>query len=111
MKYIGLLRAVNVGGKNKIRMAELRDVLESMGLQQVRTYIQSGNMLFDSDAPEDALRHELEHQIAQRFGFHVDVVLRTLTEFDRLVADCPYIGASESASSLSLASKGLSVAF
>ena len=110
MRYIGLLRAVNVGGKNTIPMADLRSALQDIELDHVRTYIQSGNMVFDSDLTEDAVQDRIEHQIQQRFGFHIDVILRTVTEFDRLIADLPFAGASEPASSAS-SPVGVSVAF
>ena len=86
MRYIGLLRAVNVGGKKKIKMAELRDALATLDLQHVRTYIQSGNILFDPDDTEDSLHQRIEHHIEQRFGSPVEIILRTLPEFDSLVA-------------------------
>ena len=101
MRYLGLLRAVNVGGKNTIPMADLRSALQDIELGHVRTYIQSGNMVFDSALTEDAVQDRIEHQIQQRFGFHIDVILRTVTDFDRLIADLPFAGASEPASSSS----------
>ncbi len=54
--YIALLRGINVGGKNKIKMAELRESLKATGLENVRTYIQSGNILFQSDKQTNQLR-------------------------------------------------------
>lgn len=90
MKYIALLRAVNVAGKNKLKMADLRDALGSHGLQQVQTYIQSGNVLFESDETEEALKQQIEHAIEQRFGLSLTVVLRTLPELDELVDNCPF---------------------
>lgn len=60
--YIALLRGINVGGKNKILMAELRDLLLNMGLKEVQTYIQSGNIIFNS---EEGNASELEFQIME----------------------------------------------
>lgn len=99
MRYIGLLRAVNVGGKNKMKMAELRNALESIDLQNVQTYIQSGNIIFDSEHTQDVLQQRIEHHLEQHFGFHTDLILRTATEFDRLVADCPFIEQAEAVTS------------
>lgn len=107
MRYIGLLRAVNVGGKNKIKMADLRSALHDIDLDHVRTYIQSGNIVFDSDLTEAAVQQRIEHQIEQRFGFHVDVLLRTVTEVERIITDLPFAEVSASASSPA----GVSVAF
>ena len=107
MRYLGLLRAVNVGGKNTINMAELRGALEAIELQHVRTYIQSGNLMFDSDQSERAVRQAIERQIAQRFGFHIDVIVKTLTAFERVITDCPFIGPTEPTTVPS----GLAVAF
>ncbi len=56
MIYIALLRGVNVGGKNKIKMAELRCALEAIGFSRVQTYIQSGNILFESNEREESLQ-------------------------------------------------------
>lgn len=54
--YIALLRGINVGGKNKIKMAELREPLKATGLENIRTYIQSGNILFQSDKQANQLQ-------------------------------------------------------
>lgn len=107
MRYLGLLRAVNVGGKNRITMADLRSALHDIDLDHVRTYIQSGNIVFDSDLTEVAVHQRIEHQIEQRFGFHIDVILRTANEFERIIAACPFVEAREASSSPA----GVSVAF
>ncbi len=88
--YIALLRAVNVGGHNKIKMAELKRVFEELGFGQVQTYIQSGNVLFAATEAEQPLRQRLEREIEARFGFPVTVVLRTAEELRRVVAECPF---------------------
>ncbi len=54
--WVALLRAVNVGGTGKLPMAELRDIATTIGFEDVRTYIQSGNLLFSSDLPEEEIR-------------------------------------------------------
>lgn len=89
MHYIALLRAINVGGKNKIKMVELREALEASGLAQVQTYIQSGNVLFDSAESESVVQQRIENSIEARFGFPIDVVVRTLVEFDSIVQNRP----------------------
>lgn len=88
--YIALLRGINVGGRNKIKMAELKRTFETMGLGQVQTYIQSGNVLFESNEGEESLRKRIEHGIEKNFGFSVSVVLRTVGELERIIRNCPF---------------------
>ena len=86
---VALLRAVNVGGR-KVVMAELRAMLEAMGFVGVRTLLQSGNAAFESDAKAEALESKLEAAIAQRFGLHSDVMVRTSAELQALLKACPF---------------------
>jgi uncharacterized protein (DUF1697 family) len=88
--YVAFLRGINVGGHKKISMAELRTMFESIGLNQVQTYIQSGNVLFAS--PEDAkfLRDQIEQEIERVFSFDVTVVLRSSSELERIISHCPF---------------------
>lgn len=88
--YIALLRGINVGGKNMIKMARLKEMLEVMGLNQVKTYIQSGNVLFQSNEEEQQLRQRIEHEIEAVFGFPVIVTLRTTEELERIIENCPF---------------------
>jgi uncharacterized protein (DUF1697 family) len=88
--YIGLLRGINVGGHNIIKMADLRNLLETIGLRKVKTYIQSGNILFESDEESQHLTKKLEDEISKTFGFPVPVVLRTAAEFTSIIQDCPF---------------------
>ena len=88
--YIALLKGINVGGKNIIKMAELKQHLSKIGLNNVRTYIQSGNVIFESEKAAAILRDELEKEIEKQFGFQVPVFLRTLEEMKRLVAQSPF---------------------
>ena len=88
--YIALLRGINVGGHHKIKMADLKNLLSSMGLQQVKTYIQSGNVLFESEEGAEQLSKKIEDELNQTFGFPVPVVLRTAEEFQKIINDCPY---------------------
>jgi uncharacterized protein (DUF1697 family) len=90
---VALLRAVNVGGR-KLSMAELRELFESLGYADVRTYIQSGNMLFAAPrAPKPAV---LESAIEGRFGLAFDVVLRSGAELRRVLERNPFPGADRS---------------
>src|SRR3546814_4374120 len=76
-RYVALLRGINVGGRNKVPMADLRAALEDDGLQSVRTYIQSGNVLFESDEPQASLEDRIEAALEGRFGFPILVVVRS----------------------------------
>jgi uncharacterized protein (DUF1697 family) len=88
--YIALLRGINVGGKNMIKMADLKKTFESLGLKQVQTYIQSGNVLFLSQQEELPLRKKIESGIESAFGFKTAVVLRTAGDLEHLIQDCPF---------------------
>ncbi|RKP50049.1 DUF1697 domain-containing protein [Cohnella endophytica] len=88
--YMALLRGINVGGNNKIKMAELKTMFEGLGLDKVRTYIQSGNVLFVSDEESDPLRIRLENAIEKTFGFRIRVILRKQTDIDRIIARLPF---------------------
>jgi uncharacterized protein (DUF1697 family) len=90
--YIALLRGINVGGNKKVPMARLATVVADAGASDVRTYIQSGNVVFAHRAGEAELRADLEHRIAEAFGFDVPVVLRTGTEMAAVVGRNPYTG-------------------
>jgi uncharacterized protein (DUF1697 family) len=89
--YVALLRGINVGGNKLIKMAELRELFELIGLHNVKTYIQSGNVLFktDKESPKQ-LRQRIEQEIHFRFGFPVTVVLRTANKFEQIIKECPY---------------------
>lgn len=88
--YIALLRGINVGGHNMIKMAELKRVFEEMGLQKVKTYIQSGNVLFKSGEEAETLSKQMEDEIKKEFGFSVPVVLRTAAELEQIIKNCPF---------------------
>ncbi|MCP1122066.1 DUF1697 domain-containing protein [Bacillus sp. 3103sda1] len=88
--YIALLRGINVSGHNKIKMAELRHMLETMGLNRVQTYIQTGNVLFESAEDIESLRSRIENEIKTVFGISITVVLRTSMEFENIIEHCPY---------------------
>ena len=89
--YIALLRGINVGGHHKLPMAELRAMVADAGARRVRSYIQSGNVVFDhdSDAPA-SLEAELGRSITASTGFAVPVTLRTAQELTTIVAGAPF---------------------
>jgi len=89
--YISMLRGINVSGQKKIRMADLKSLYESLGLDNVQTYVQSGNVVFDSDEQDiDKLRNSIETQIEKQFGFSVPVLIRTMVDFKRVVENHPF---------------------
>ncbi len=88
---ISMLRGVNVGGHNKIKMGALRDLYESLGLQDAQTYVQSGNVIFRTDAKDIApLAKRIEDAIERKFGFRPGVILRTTAEVRDVIARNPF---------------------
>ncbi|NHN28284.1 DUF1697 domain-containing protein [Paenibacillus agricola] len=92
--YIALLRGINVGGNNKIKMSELKTCFEALGFGRVKTYINSGNILFESEEGEAALRQQIEQMIHKDFRISLTVVLRSAAELEQLIASCPYDAAA-----------------
>jgi uncharacterized protein (DUF1697 family) len=91
-KYVAFLRGINVGGKNILPMKDLAEFFRSAGCEQVRTFIQSGNVLFSAEPNAEArLAKQITAAILAKFGFHVPVVLRTLRELEDAVAANPYV--------------------
>ncbi|QWU45427.1 MULTISPECIES: DUF1697 domain-containing protein [Bacillus] len=88
--YIALLRGINVGGHKVIKMADLKRVFESIGLKQVKTYIQSGNIMFESEEDINFLKGRIETEIKNEFDFDVPVMLRTNDEFINTIKHSPY---------------------
>lgn len=89
-EFVALLRAVNVGGQRKVPMAELRLAAEGISLRNVRTFIASGNLIFSAADSEVALEEKLEEAIAARFGFLVDVMVRSAEQWEALIAANPF---------------------
>ncbi|HDR5764368.1 TPA: DUF1697 domain-containing protein, partial [Bacillus anthracis] len=83
--YIALLRRINVGGHKIIKMADLKQAFESIGLKQVKTYIQSGNIVFKSEEDITFLKERIQSEIKNVFGFDVPVMLRTYAEFTNII--------------------------
>ncbi|MGE8203060.1 DUF1697 domain-containing protein [Heyndrickxia sp. NPDC080065] len=88
--YIALLRGINVGGHNIVKMADLKNFFESLGLDKVKTYIQSGNVLFESSEEIDLLQRKIEDEFPATFGFPVNVILRTAKQMEQIIKDCPF---------------------
>jgi uncharacterized protein (DUF1697 family) len=89
-RFVALLRGINVGGRNKVPMAELRDVFGALGYGGVSTYIQSGNVLFSATGSSTAeLESTIERGLEERFGFPLVVVVRSERQVRAVVADAP----------------------
>jgi len=101
LTYLGLLRGINVGGKHKLPMKDLIEIFVWAGCVDVRTYIQSGNVIFRA-APEERARLPglITTAIAKRFGYSVPVVLRTADEIAGVLSDNPLLISGVSADEL-----------
>jgi uncharacterized protein (DUF1697 family) len=85
-KYAVLLRGINVGGNNKVTMADLRDLLSGLGFTAVKTLLQSGNAVFDSaDGDPERLKNQVEEALAARYGKTIGCVVLTRADLDRVV--------------------------
>jgi uncharacterized protein (DUF1697 family) len=86
MVKIALLRGINVGSHNRIAMADLRELLASLGYDDARTLVQSGNIVLTADVSSDQLARKLEREIAGKFGVETPVIVRTREELAAVVA-------------------------
>ncbi|MBI9115679.1 DUF1697 domain-containing protein [Sanguibacter suaedae] len=87
---VALLRAVNVGGTGRLAMADLRTLCTRLGYEDVRTYIQSGNLVLRTDDPPATVRQDLETALREHLGAPVDVVVRTGNELRALADAIPF---------------------
>lgn len=86
---VALLRGINVGGRNRVAMADLRAAFTAAGYASVSTYIQSGNVAFATDAPALQLESAVEDMLAEALGMRLVVVVRSHPELARIVHDAP----------------------
>jgi uncharacterized protein (DUF1697 family) len=94
--YLALLRGVNVGGKNKLPMKELAEIFRAAGCSDVRTYIQSGNVIFKAPVRiAKGLAERVSQAIEKDFGHKPPVVIRSLAELERAVASNPFPGGDD----------------
>ena len=91
--YVALLRGVNLVGKSSLKMADGKAIADELGLESVRTYIASGNLLFHSKEPEEKLRRMLEAALQQHMGKDIRVMLRTAREMEAAVRANPFTDA------------------
>lgn len=96
MKYVALLRGINVGGKNMIKMETLRATFGSLGFENVKTYINSGNVIFETVKTADGeLAQKIRGEIRKDFDFDISVMVRSNDEFTKLIANNPFEGKFE----------------
>jgi len=93
MRYIAILRGINVGSGRKVPMTDLKKLCESLGLQNVQNYIQSGNVVFELGGPEaiPMLEMRLQQAFTEAFGFDIPVLIRTSGEWAESIAQNPFL--------------------
>ena len=93
MKYISILRGINVGGKRKILMADLKKLYEKLDFEEVETYIQSGNVIFNFNKNQaiESITDTIRKAIQEHYGFEVPVIVRTVEEWRYLVENNPFL--------------------
>jgi len=100
-KYIMLLRGINVGGRNKLLMKELRDLLKDFDFQNVKTYIQSGNVIFTStDLDTVKFAEDLSNTIKEQFGFSPRILVIDMDAFEKIITENPFPDAKANPKSL-----------
>ncbi|MBM3925798.1 MAG: DUF1697 domain-containing protein [SAR202 cluster bacterium] len=90
--YVAFLRGINVGGNKIIKMEDLRRAFESLGLQNVKTILASGNVIFETEKPSATLAGAIQAQLKKSFGFDVGVTLRSIAEIQDVVDLDPFKG-------------------
>jgi uncharacterized protein (DUF1697 family) len=89
--YVALLRGINVGGNRKVKMEVLRGIFEALEYRNVKTYIQTGNVLFETEEVEtNILTSTIENRLKIELGFEVIVIIRTLEDIKAIIGKCPY---------------------
>lgn len=96
MKYVALLRGINVGGKNKIKMETLREILSAEGFENVKTYINSGNVIFETTETDNkTLAEQIESAIETEFSLNIKVMVRSVDEIKEIIKNNPFDGQFE----------------
>jgi uncharacterized protein (DUF1697 family) len=89
MKYIALLRGINVGGNRKVDMKNIKSIMESLGYTNVSTYINSGNIIFESDEKQNVAKEKIENILRIKFGFDIPALIKTKQEINKIVEAIP----------------------
>ena len=91
MIYLALLKGINVGGKHLIKMDVLKKMFENMGYKNIRTLLQSGNVIFETPkGKNDAIKKKIESHLEKSLGYSVAVVIRTIDEIEKIIAAYPF---------------------
>lgn len=90
MKYVAFLRAINVGGHAIIKMTDLKKMFEAAGLANVQTYIQSGNVIFESEETADSLAKQIERQLEKAAEYKIELFVRTMREVQSIAEKSPF---------------------
>ena len=90
MVYAALMRGINVGGKHRVKMDELKDVFAESGMQAPRTYIQSGNVVFRSDREKAEIKEILTDAFEKKFGFRSEIILLNFSDFENITEHLPF---------------------
>ena len=94
--YISLLRAVNMAGHNRMKMDILKKMYENLGLQNVKTYLQSGNVIFQTEeTSEKTLEYLISAKLQETFGFYVDVIVLKRSDLQEIIANNPFVEKDE----------------
>lgn len=88
MKYVLLLRGINVGGKNKVAMSDLKDMISKLGYENVITYINSGNIIFDANDNKEIVKVKISHML-ETFPFSINKVILTQEEYLDEISNLP----------------------
>src|SRR5690606_22134813 len=88
--HIAFLRGINVGGNNIIPMLKLREMCIELGFAEVRTYIQSGNIVFKSNLNEQEVCAKLEKSLETQVGKHISVIIRSANELENVISKNPF---------------------
>ena len=91
MKYVAFLRAINVGGHAIIKMADLKKMFEAARLENVQTYIQSGNVIFEAEETDrQSLAEQIERQLEKAAEYKIELFVRTMQEVQSIAKKCPF---------------------
>lgn len=88
-KYVAFLRGINISGKNKISMPELKQAFEESGFTGVETYLNSGNVVFESGSDKEDLRTQIEQLITQRFSLNIPVYIIEIERLQKIISAAP----------------------
>ena len=89
MKYIGLLRGINVGGNRKVEMKKLKTLFERLGFDNISTYLNSGNIIFESSEGQNELKNKIENALKNEFGFEIPILIKTKYQMQEIANAIP----------------------